>query len=201
MFKKAIVHYLCVAAIALSAALSSCNKDNDEYIISGVITGEHASWSELSVSFDFRRSWAATTKITDGKFKIKLPTPGADILETFDVEYPEVANISDHRAKGAVATFWARNGSEAEMLGLISVQIFPPAIVAANYLYADRKVNVEGAFEDTEGAMPVSATVDLKLNKGWNTVVTAIETTPGALKTSSKTAPAPSGSIWVAFSL
>jgi len=196
MFKKVIFKYLCVAAIALSAALASCGKDDDKFTVSGTISGKYSNWSELSASFDMGDTWAATVQISNGKFKISLPEPGADFLA---IDFSEDFNVSDQSAKIANATLWVRDGDEKEMLSLITTRVLPSIkATSVTYMYADKKVNVDGDFDVTEGVQTVNIVADMKLNKGWNIVVNTYEqSSAGAATNSLKSAPVPSGSIWM----
>ena len=63
--KKIVLNYWVIAALAIPAAFTSCNKDGNDKggesnTVSGAHSGNYASWSDVSVSFDEGDTLVAT---------------------------------------------------------------------------------------------------------------------------------------------
>ncbi|MCL2073794.1 MAG: hypothetical protein FWH18_07730 [Marinilabiliaceae bacterium] len=174
-------HYFLVATLAMSLLfLISCKKDDveveDPSLVSGTITGEHAEWSEVGVSFDLGKTWADSVKISDKKFSIKLPIPMAEYLEDVesmildkitdairvsDLTIPEVLiiplrnkiaeviKIDNKEAKGRAASFYVRKDDLKELLSLIYVEPLDLSTSTVNYMYVSNDLNISGEFNET----------------------------------------------------
>ena len=183
----------------------SCKKDDKEFVVSGTISGEHANWTEVAVSFDEGETWAKTAPISNGKFRMKLPIPAAHYLIPLEIEeYPDKIDVSDKNAKVGSTTFSVRKDDQIEILMLRDPNILPlfGAGVGASYIYADRNVNVSGSVDEKDERSGISFKweVDQKLKKGWNTVVvTSSGFQSGTWITTSKTDNVPSNLVWVAI--
>ena len=195
-----------VMIVLFSVVFTSCNKDDnnkDEFIVSGTISGEHANWTEVSVSVDFGETWVETAPISNGKFSIKLPIPSTQYLIPFEIEdFPDKIDISDNNVKVGTATFIVRKGDQTEILTLKDASILPLfGSTVVSYIYVDKNVNVSGAFDeyDEELGMSIKYAVDLQFKKGWNTVVVTLSGfLTGNLTITSKTDDVPSNCVWMA---
>jgi len=193
--KNLKLNYLIIVAILVSAIFTSCDKedDDDSKSVSGTIEGTHASWDEVSVSFDDGKTKAATAKISNGKFSIKLPVPNAASFIPIESDMPPGVTISDKSAKVAPASFFVHKGSDKEEIGLMRLSLATGTLTMVGYVYVDKKVDVSGSFTE-EGENMV---FDLKMNKGWNTMVIDINILNESMK--AEIAPAPSGATWLAL--
>ena len=210
--KRFSVNQLVIAALIVSAAfVPSCDKDGDEtetdtITVSGTLTGEYASWDNVSASFDGGETWAITSPISNGKFSIELSVPDAKYLELLSEEdFPDEIITSDKSAKVVEASFYVRKGNESEWLSLYVVNISPTVRSSTEvlYWYVDKNVNITGEFEvtwemeDTGEEITDVETWDMKLIKGWNTAV-YIEAYEGNNNTFTiKTSAVPSNAVWM----
>lgn len=196
LFFKGIV----IAALTISFVGTSCKKndDNDSSSISGTISGEHADWDEISVSFDDGYSSAKTASISNGKFSLKLPTPNSNDLELMD-DFEEGVNISDRSAKGIFAGIYVKKGSQKAELLLCNITLVPiKSITQVTYIYVDKNVNITGTDSDTEDGVTYTQTINLKLSKGWNPVIySATESSSGNVTINIKTGSVPSNLYWM----
>ena len=205
--------FLSILMAALFAvAFTSCDKENvGEYLVSGTISGEHASWEKISASFDSGDTWASTTKISKEKFKLKLPAPQTDHI--LPIGYasgflPDSLKISDLSAKTAFVSFFARNEDQTAELTLMnySYSITGVSMTMVEYMYVDKNVNISGSYEIKEvvGAIEASMKMlfDLKLKEGWNIVVSNTKISmAGNVAVSVTTGEVPSGLTWSASTL
>jgi len=192
--------------VMLTFFVASCNKDNDDkgksITVSGTITGEHANWKEVSASFDYGFTWAATASISDRKFKLKLPVPDEKYL--FDLEDDDDVLGGIVVAKGAYATFFVRKDNQAVMLSLVDVNILTMSMALVNYIYVDANADFVGSFEETDEEMGITLQVDanLKMKKGWNTVIMDIGLSiSGNMSMTIKTDEVPPRAIWMALDI
>jgi hypothetical protein len=198
---------LIVLTALFAVTLTSCNKDDDNKKISGTISGEHASWKEISVSFDYGATWAATTKISKEKFSLKLPIPQAVYLMPLTEDISDEVEISDKSAKIAHATFFARKDNQTAMLALMSYSysIIGFSMTMVQYMYVDKDVEVSGSYdEDVEieglGMLSMKMLLDMKLKKGWNTIVSRTNVLlSGSAITTVAIGEVPSGVTWMAI--
>ena len=190
----------------IAVMFTTCKKDDNnkgEFIVSGTISGEHANWTEVSVSVDFGETWAETAPILNGKFSIKLPIPSTQYLIPLEIEeYPDKIEISDKNVKVGTAAFFVSKGDQTEILTLKDASILPlfGAGVVATYVYADKNVNISGTIDEKNELLGISikTVVDQKYKKGWNTlVVTSSGFLTGNWTITSKTDNVPSGVVWV----
>jgi len=215
--KKSFYFITLIAIVA--TVLTSCKKDEkdknkDVFTVSGIIPSNYGAWSEVKLSYDFGNTWVATSQISNWKFSIKPPTPESKNLEPVKdliinylldmVKMPEIinireifnqsnaVNISDAGTKGTIAMFYVFENDEKKLLSLVSI----PSVF--QYLYADKKVDLTGVFEEIIEEVAVKLTFDLKLNEGWNTMIVSM--TPSLSKQitmSFKTGTVPAVSAWV----
>jgi hypothetical protein len=193
---KQFFSFIVITAI-FAATFTSCSKDNkdpDVSAVSGTISGEHADWTVVNLSFDYGNTWAATAPISNGRFSIKLPVPEAQYLEPIveDGNFPVGVTISDESATGCVASFFVCKDTQAEMLSLMSVDMINLSVSAVQYLYVAKDVNASGSLSE-EG---MEIIVDMKLKKGWNTVI--LTTSLGGTTMTLKNGNIPSNAVWVA---
>jgi hypothetical protein len=196
---------IAVITALFAVTFASCDKDDNNMgviNVSGIITGEHANWTEVGVSFDFGETWAETAPISNGKFNIKLPIPPAQYLISLEtVDFPDKFDISDSNVKLGSATFFVRKGDLTEMLTLKDASIIPlHGYTVASYVYVNKNVNISGTDDEygEEFGMSIKAEIDLRYKKGWNTTVTTISGffTENLIMTS-KVDEVPSGFVWM----
>ena len=165
---------LIIAVSAVLIAFTSCKKDNDDksaYIVSGKIVsslGTYEDWTDVSVSFDEGQKWAATTKILNGGFSIKLPIPNEKDLEMLSYSIPDEIFLEDINVKSREAKFYVRKGGQNGVLES-----------SVRYIYVDKGVYVVGTYEQpkVEGIIRPTLVYELVLRKGWNRIVYYSENT------------------------
>jgi len=203
-----------IVMIALfSAIFISCDKDKG-VTLSGTIIGEGSDWDKVSVTYEDPLSWdledtwdpvwAATVPISNGKFSLELPTPEARYFQPFtdDMLYSQF-KVSDKTAKGVAAYICAQitqetNGGILEGIAtLILAEVKQASITVVQYIYADKKVNISGTDETMYGGFG-SVEFNLKMKKGWNTVILSIKASSNdELTMTYKTGNVPSGAVWM----
>ena len=202
-----------------SAIFISCDKEKG-FTVSGTIIGEGADWDNVSVTYedpliwlleDRDPIWVASAPISNGKFSIELPTPEAKYLQPVTEGMPSPIEgmppqikVSDKTAKGAAAQICALeiaeiNGGTLEGVATLVLGTFkaiPPSMSIVQYMYVDKKVNITGTFDEMILDIPGKFTFDMKMKKGWNTVVLTTTMSSTGITATYKTGAVPSDAVW-----
>lgn len=210
--KKFFVN-LAIAALVISTAFSSCNKDDNEstnMTVSGTIySADLPGWSKVGVSFDEGKTIEKIVPINDGKFTIGLPTPSANQLgESDDIiddieEMPSNFTVSEKKVRGVGAQFFVldANGNEKAQIFLIAANsdllTKTATVETAGWIFVDKNVDIKGSEDNEESEIALSSSVDLKLKKGWNTILVSVIFAETEWSAVIKTASAPSGAVWM----
>ena len=210
--KKFFVNF-AIAALVISTAFSSCNKDDNEstnMTVSGTIySADLPGWSKVGVSFDEGKTIEKIVPINDGKFTIGLPTPSANQLgESDDIiddieEMPSNFTVSEKKVRGVGAQFFVldANGNEKAQIFLIAANsdllTKTATVETAGWIFVDKNVDIKGSEDNEESEIALSSSVDLKLKKGWNTILVSVIFAETEWSAVIKTASAPSGAVWM----
>lgn len=197
---KVVLNSLVIAALVVSAAFTSCDKDDDGLItVSGTLTGEYANWDVVIASFDYGETLAATVPpISGGKFSIELPVPKAKYLKPFIVgDFLDGITISDKNVKSVTAAFYVRINNYDYKLNLAARNNSQISFVF--YIYCDRNciINGSNSYVSDDKRTETHIYENVKYSKGWNVLSwTVIE--PGVFYY--KTGAIPSGATWMSNS-
>ena len=214
--KRFFVSYLAIAVLVISAAFTSCGKDDDGdngstgSTVSGTIDPDDlagSNWTQVGVSFDGGETFERKVPITNGKFTIELPTPSAaqlgeadDLIDDMD-DMPSNITISEKDVKGVAAEFYVldANGSSQEAISLIVGNVDLKGngtIESAGWMYVDKNVNISGNQNLTEEGINVTMSVDLKLKQGWNSMLMIMKYSNAGMSINIKSGQPPAG-LWM----
>ena len=181
--KKVVLNYLVIAAFAVLAAFTSCNKDGDENVGSvidkitanveggakynGVITKVKLGTGNR----DEKEEVLATGNWSNGGFTIELPkTVDAKYLEPmFDEDnIPPTVTISNKDAKFCETWIIGYDKDDKYVDGFIYGNKNKEVNTHywAEYIYADSDINISGTYEDR--------VLSISLKKGWNVTYTTM---------------------------
>ena len=188
--KKYFLSNLIIAALIISAAFVSCNKDDDDGGNTATsITAKIDNASEFSdvkkvkimAEYYENNTWKeyalAEADFKDGGFTINLPaTVDAKYLEPYDEEeMPQEINVSNTNAK----TLWiwsvkGFNSADEQIARFWCGKEDSNSDTSMNWLYTDSDVNISGTNTSTEEEDDVvyefTVIYSLVLKKGWNVV-------------------------------
>ena len=187
---KQIFSFISLTILIVSM-FTSCNKNDDdyEYVVSGTIPS--GNWSEVSVSYDIGKTWAATVPVstvaTLKQFKIKLPVPKSELKPITDslLGILDIVSAYDNLALPNVFKTILSNGlsglsdiitpsnenSKASVavfyarnndLQAMIAQFSITTMSIVQYMYVDTDVNVNGKFDQIIEVEETSTPVKLE---------------------------------------
>ena len=179
---KSVINFLIIAALVASAAITSCNKDDDKGGGSAItkITAKFDDGAQYDGKIDKVKLtiWDVDTQKdveiasgdwSNGGFTIDLsnvvPTK---YLSPVDWEFSSSLNISNVDAKICIADdiIGYKDGKE-----VASFSYYKGAKDSENlaiYVYADSDVSISGSYTEEDGRYYYTDKHYVKLKKGWN---------------------------------
>jgi hypothetical protein len=178
------VSFLLVVALAVSAVLSSCNKDDDDnkgketLEVSGQIVN-HGNWEKVEAYIHDSRGGRVVLGTGDiganGRFTLKLEKPDDAHLELIvdDFDEDDDVTISDKTAKWIDVGFNVVRGNSRGYLelGHFAETNNGGTGAAVWFIYVDKNVNIAERSNYVEyGGITerYAQEVDARLIKGWN---------------------------------
>ena len=201
------------AALFFSAALVSCNKDDNngdtgQSTLTGTsITANVEGGSALNNLIDEVKLVAynkenydqfvvlATAKFTNGGFKIDLPgTVPSSVLESFDEDFLTDITVSNMNVKTTWAYTKAYDKDGQEIGGFYYYKEDGNTGVIMGLVYAEGDVNITGSSTPHEN---VTSTYSVSLKKGWNQVFEIEKELPDDKWEYTRTTANQSGMKWI----
>jgi len=207
--RRNFLFYLVIAAIAVSAAFTSCSKDDKDSVaaaapvtsISGTLDNSLASYTEIGVSFDGGSTFVKKVPISNKSFTLDLSgiTPPASALRTIDEGEGSIKyTISDKSAKTASLSFYAIGNDGLTGYTYISQGTkSTTSMTEVEYIYVDKDVTMTGSGSDTDDGIKYTATVNVNAKKGWNSVVMTYTTSATQQTMNQTSGAAPAGVSWI----
>ena len=178
--KKVVLNYLVIAALVVSAAFTSCNKNGDDdkdeggatidKITAKVEGGAKYNGEITTVKLAVDEYTAlATGNWNNGGFTIELPkTVDAEYLYT--VDYESTVTVSNKNAKQFCAWFIGYDADDGlvDDFWYAKQGMVNNSLTYAEYIYVDSDVNISGTEKYSDEGYEWNFVYSLTLKKGWN---------------------------------